>query len=108
MKTIKDFTPEIQAKIPQYIEKYTKGVFDGGSHNSFNYDDAEKLVHWNYEQCKLKNPVVLVAENPYESQLFFNYIKNHRQDEMWARYIQHLNDHNNFTPYEVISSKINK
>lgn len=26
LKTLKDFTPEIQAKIPEYIERYTKGI----------------------------------------------------------------------------------
>lgn len=30
MKTLKDFTPEIKAKIPEYIKKYTNGIFDGG------------------------------------------------------------------------------
>ena len=75
MKTIKDFTPEIQAKVPEYIEKYTKGVFDGGRYNSFKKENAETLIHWNYDKCGYKKPVVLVAENPYESQIFFNYIK---------------------------------
>ncbi|MEI2271861.1 hypothetical protein OHD16_06870 [Sphingobacterium sp. ML3W] len=75
MKTIKDFTPEIQAKIPEYLDKYTKGVFDGGRYNSFKKENAEALIHWNYEKCGYKNPVVLVAENPYESQILFNYIK---------------------------------
>ena len=74
-KTLKDFTPEIQERIPEYIARYTKGVFDGGRYNSFSKKDAEDLINWNYNKCKLKNPVVLVAENPYESQIFFNYIK---------------------------------
>ncbi len=75
MKTLKDFTPEIKAKIPEYIKKYTKGIYDGGRYRNFNQADAEALIHWNYEQCKLKNPVVLIAENIYESQIYFNYIK---------------------------------
>lgn len=25
-KTLKDFTPELQAKIPEYISKYTDGI----------------------------------------------------------------------------------
>lgn len=73
MKTLKDFTPEIQAKIPEYIERYTKGVFDGVRYNSFVKGNAEALINWNYEKCGYKKPDVLVAENLYESQLFFNY-----------------------------------
>ena len=74
LKTINDFTPEIKAKIPEYIEKYTKGVFDGGRYNDFDKEKAEALVNWTYEQCTYKKPVVLVAENPFEAQIFFNYI----------------------------------
>ncbi len=75
MKTLKDLTPEIKAKIPQYIKEYTKGVFDGGRYNSFKRENAEALINWNYETAGYKKPVVLVAENPYEAQIFFNYIK---------------------------------
>src|SRR3990167_9534752 len=73
--TLADFTPEIQAKIPEYIKRYTKGVFDGGRYNSFKKESAEKLIDWNYETAKFKKPVVLVTENPLEAQVFFNYIK---------------------------------
>ena len=75
MKTLKDFTPEIKAKIPQYIKKYTEGIFDGGRYNSFKKENAEKLIDWNYAKCGYKLPVVLVAENIYEAQIFFNHIK---------------------------------
>jgi len=73
-KTLKDLTPEIEAKIPEYIARYTKGVLDGEKYNSFNQKSAEELINWNYTKCNLKLPTVLVAENPYEAQLFFNYI----------------------------------
>lgn len=74
MKTLKDFTPEIQKKIPEYIKKYTLGIFDGGRYNSFDRKNAVELINWNYEKCNFKKPVVIVCENPYESQMFFNYI----------------------------------
>ena len=78
-KTMEDFTPEIQAKIPEYIKKYTKGVFDGGRYNDFNVDNAKKLIYWNYSECDLKNPVVIVAENPFEAQTFFNYMVSNKE-----------------------------
>ena len=78
MKTLKDFTPEIQAKIPKYIEKYTRGVFDGGRYRDFKFENAEELIHFNYERCGYKKPVVLMAENPYEAQIMFNYLKSNK------------------------------
>jgi len=74
MKTLKDFTPEIQAKIPEYLKKYQAGVFDGGRYKTFKKENAEALINWNCEKCGYKKPVVLVAGNPYEAQLMFNFI----------------------------------
>ena len=73
-KTIKDFTPEIQSKIPEYITKYTKGIDNGERYYNFKFENAEKLINWNYEKCGFKKPVVLVVENIYEQQIFFNFI----------------------------------
>jgi len=74
MKTLKDFTPEIQNKIPSYINNALQGVFDGGRYNNFNLNNAVEAVNYNYEICGFKKPLVLVAENPYESQLLFNFV----------------------------------
>jgi hypothetical protein len=75
MKTLKDFTPEVQAKIPEYIKNGLKGVFDGGRYKAFDIEKAKKAVFFNYERCGYKKPVVLVAGNPYESQFIINYVK---------------------------------
>jgi DNA-binding FadR family transcriptional regulator len=75
VKTIKDFTQKIQDKIPSYIERATKGVFDGGRYNTFSREKAVKAVNWNYEFCGFKKPMILVAENPLEAQLLFNFVK---------------------------------
>lgn len=66
MKTLKDLTPEIEAKIPQYIAAGLANVFDGGYYNMFDADKARACVKWNYEKCGFKEPQVLVAENPFE------------------------------------------
>lgn len=73
-KTLKDLTPEIKAKIPEYIERYTRGVFDGKRYDEFRKEDAEELIYFNYEKCNFKKPVVMVAENPLEAQHMFNHI----------------------------------
>jgi len=76
MKTLKDFTPEIQAKIPEYQRRVLEPVFSGQKYRDFDFQSAVKCVNWNYEFCGFKAPVVLVAENPYEAQLMFHRIKN--------------------------------
>lgn len=74
LKTLKDFTPEIKAKIPEYHKKYLAGIEDGGRYNSFTKENAQKLIDWNYEKCGFQSPVLIISENPYESQLFYNFI----------------------------------
>lgn len=64
MKTIDDFTPEIQAKIPEYIRNGIEGVFDGQRYNSFDLEKAKAAVKWNYEFCGYKEPMVIACENP--------------------------------------------
>ncbi len=79
LKTLEDFTPSVQAKIPEYIKRFTNGVFDGGKYNAFKKENAEELINWNYEQCSYKKPVMIVAENPLEMQVLFNYIVENKE-----------------------------
>lgn len=71
MITLDQFTPEIQAKIPQYIANATEGVFDGGRFQNFNYDNAKAAVDYIYEFCGYKAPKVMVAENPLEAHVMY-------------------------------------
>jgi len=79
MKTLEDFTPKIQAKIPSYIERALEGVFDGERYEKFNIESAAAAVNWNYEKCGYKKPTIIVAENILEQQLLFNYLKNNEE-----------------------------
>ena len=90
MKTINDFTPEIQAKIPEYIKRYTAGVFDGGRYASFTKEKAEALISFNYEKCGFKKPVLIVAENPFEAQTFFNFIVSNKEHFLPIIYLNYL------------------
>ena len=76
MKTIEDLTPELQNKIPEYIRNGLKGVFDGQQYNDFDREKAVKAVNYNYEFCGFDSPMVLVAENPLEAQLLFNFVNS--------------------------------
>jgi len=71
MKTLKDFTPEIQNKISTYIHNGTKDVFDGTFYKNFDLEKAKACVKWNYEKAGFEEPMVLVAENPYEVILLY-------------------------------------
>ncbi len=63
-------------KIPLYIETALEGISDGKRYADFNYSSAVDCVNLNYSMCGYNNPVVVVAENPLEMQLLFNYITN--------------------------------
>ena len=38
MKTLKDFTPEIKTKIPEYINNALEGVFGGERYFKLNFE----------------------------------------------------------------------
>ena len=75
LKTLKDFTPEIQKKIPEYIKKATEDIYNGNYYNNFDIEKAKEAVYCNYELCGYKKPIVLITENPLEQQYLFNYLK---------------------------------
>lgn len=106
MKSISDFTPEIQAKIPEYIKKYTDGVFNGKRFSDFNFEKATELINWNYETCNYKKPTVLVAENPYESQIFFNYINENKDRFIPILYVLYCLKNNIELPKELTEIKL--
>ena len=77
MKTLKDFTPEIKAKIPIYIEEALRGVFDGGRYSAFDFVKAKKAIDHTYTYCGYNAPsAILVVENPLELQLVGNMLQN--------------------------------
>ena len=105
MKTLKDFTPEIQAKIPEYQNRVLEPIFNGSKYHNFDIEKAKKAIKWNYEKCGFKMPVVLVAENPLEQQYLFNYL-NTPQSNLFRKIIYVLN--NEFIEIELFNKKITK
>jgi hypothetical protein len=103
MKTLKDLTPEIQAKIPEYINKALLGVFDGGRYDSFIWENAYSCVKLQYEKCGYSPPIMLVAENPYEAQIMFNYVKNH---PVWSKVICSLGEVDFSQLYSQLDSQL--
>lgn len=71
-KTLKDLTPEIEAKIPEYIKNGLDGVFDGQRYRDFDIEKARTAVKHTYEKCGFDEPKVIVVENPMELQIMGN------------------------------------
>jgi hypothetical protein len=74
MKNLIKLTSENQSKFKSYVNKYVRNSLDGSRYKNFSKENAEKLINWTYESAGFKKPIVLVCENPYESQLLYNFI----------------------------------
>lgn len=70
-KLIESVPQEVWDKIPEYLKKYTTGVYDGQRFNNFVFEKAEELVDHTYENAGFDKPAVIVAENPYEAQMIY-------------------------------------
>lgn len=75
MKDLKDLTPEILAKIPEYQERALRGIFDGKRYASFDLEKATAAIAWHYNQINVPMPRIIVAENPLEQQLIIAALK---------------------------------
>lgn len=51
-----------------------EGISNGNRYASANAKQISQCVNWNYARVGRKKPVVLVAENPLEMHLLFNYV----------------------------------
>ncbi len=74
MKTLKDFTPEIQAKIPLYKDRVLKDLCSGKEYETNDIKDSIRYVHRIYEIAGYKKPLVFFAKNPIEYRILFEVI----------------------------------
>jgi hypothetical protein len=91
LKTLEDLTPEIEAKIPEYIANGLEGVFDGQRYREFDAEKARKAVKWNYEKCGYAEPKVVVVENPLEAQIMGNQLLGNKTNQHINSYLFTLN-----------------
>lgn len=92
MITLDQFTEEIKAKIPEYIDHALDGVFDGKNHKNFDRDTALKMVNKLYDMAKKPLPKhLIVVENPLEAKIIFHYLtKNEHMIEQAAQGISNI------------------
>lgn len=75
MKTLKDLTEPMIAKILETKAHALEGVSNGTRYENFCFEDAYKCVEWNYKKCGYRTPLIIVTENPLEMQMMFNFVK---------------------------------
>jgi hypothetical protein len=92
MITLDQFTDEIKAKIPDYIDHALDGVFDGKNYETFSYDDAMAIVNKLYDMAEKPRPKhLIVVENPLEAKVIFHYLTdNENMIETAAKGISNL------------------
>jgi hypothetical protein len=81
-KKIESLTPEQEAQISVYLEKYVNNVNSGHYRNVYKRDSVEKLINWQYEFSGYSKPMTILAENPYEAQLINQYLTNNYPKEI--------------------------
>jgi hypothetical protein len=88
MKTLDDFTPEIRAKIPQYISAVRDDLYSGVESKNWKREYTVEYIEKVYNIAGRKKPVVVVAKNPAEYIKLFNLLFNEsRKDysKLWKK-----------------------
>lgn len=86
MKKIEDLNAEMISKIPEAKELALEGVSDGKRYKDFSSVNAFKCIEWNYQKCGYRIPVIMVAENPLEMQMMFNFVKSIDGDTRFSNF----------------------
>jgi len=84
-------TPEQEAQIEVYKNKYLPAVFGGEYYRNFNYNDCKNLVDWMYKLANQKMPVTLCVNNPYEAQIIADHFMQNESAKLKQMHLM-LND----------------
>jgi hypothetical protein len=91
MKTIDDLTPEIEAKIPEYIERATSNVFDGSVRGTDTpqeiMDDVDNVYNLGKQEQK---PIILIADTPLEFKKLYHFIEREGTDKTFDKKVLDL------------------
>ncbi len=96
MKTIKDFTPEIKAKIPDYISRAKDDLYSGVEAANWKKEDTIVYLNKVYQYSQKELPAVVVANNPEEYKMFFDLLFNGKKNKKFEKTIEKIvEDKNN-------------
>jgi hypothetical protein len=88
MKTIKDFTPDIKAKIPIYKDLAVKDLYNGTEAKNWKRKDTVNYIEYIYKLGKQENkPVVIVAKNLIEYRMFYNLLFNDKVNQKYTKLV---------------------
>lgn len=74
-------TPEIEAKIPAYIDKAVKNLYNGVEYDNWKFEYTEEYVEYLYKLSGYEHkPVVVVANSPKEYTRLYNLMWNPKVD----------------------------
>jgi len=81
-KKIETLTPEQEAQITVYLNKYVNNVNKGHYRSVYKRETVEKLINWQYEYSGFAKPMTILSENPYEAQLINQYLTENYPKEI--------------------------
>jgi hypothetical protein len=91
---IDQFTEEIKAKIPDYIDHALDGVFDGKNYKNFDKQAATDIVNKLYDIAEKPRPKhIIVVENPLEAKIIYHFlVQNENMIELAAEGIDRISE----------------
>lgn len=92
MISLDQFTDEIKAKIPEYIDHALDGIFDGKNHKKFNKEAALGIVNKLYDMAEKPRPKhLIVVENPLEAKIIYHYlVENEKMIKIAAQGVSNI------------------
>lgn len=88
MRTLKDFTPEIRAKVKGYISRAKDDLYSGVEAQNWKKEYTVEYVDRIYTYSKKDVPVVIVANSPGEYVKFYDLIFNKKSDKTIFKHIK--------------------
>jgi hypothetical protein len=82
MKKIEKLTPEQEAKLSVYRDKWLNRFFNYEFYNAHDFEKTEAAMKKLYKFCDLKEPKVLLLDSPMACQIEVNRLKNNTKDNM--------------------------
>lgn len=76
MLTLKDLTPEIEAKIPTYHAHAIEKLYNGEEHAAWKFENTLEYVQYVYKLANQSAPFVFVANTPKEYSFMYDVLFN--------------------------------
>lgn len=82
MTKIEKLTPEQEAKLPVYRDKWLAKMFNYENYKNHTFENTERAMKRLYKFCGLKEPQVILVDSPLECQRVANKLKGNISAEL--------------------------